>query len=180
MDNAFQYVKENGGLDTEQSYPYTAHNGRCHFDKSKIGSTCAGFVDVKPVGDEETLRQAVAVNGPISVAIDATEHMMFYKSGVFVDKSCGNDMHSLDHGVLLVGYGSLNDTEKAASSDSSSSEEDDDNNKPKPADIKDFWIVKNSWGMSWGEQGYIRMARNNKNMCGISTAASYPLVKKDE
>jgi cathepsin L len=151
MDNAFEYIKENGGLDTEQSYPYHAHNEKCHFNKKTVGATCSGFMDIES-GDEKALQQAVATVGPVSVANDVTEdNFMFYKEGVFVDDSCSNGRESLNHGVLVVGYGS-NST-------------------------MDFWLVKNSWGESWGEQGYIRMARNLNNMCGVATAASYPLVK---
>jgi len=159
MDNAFEYIKENGGLDDEESYPYTAHQGKCHFDKAKVSATVSGFVDI-PTGDEDALKEALATAGPVSVAVDATEDkFMFYKDGVFVDKGCGNKMNDLDHGVLAVGYG----TETA------------DNGK-----TMDYWIVKNSWGNHWGESGYIRMARNLKNMCGISTAASYPLMKEQQ
>lgn len=155
MDNAFQYIKDNGGLDTEQSYPYHAVAEKCHYKKKAIGSTCSGFIDVAE-GDEEALKQAVATAGPVSVAIDVTEeHFMLYKDGVFVDETCKNSPDSLDHGVLVVGYG-----------------------KGKVSGSEDYWIVKNSWGPMWGEQGYIRMARNKKNMCGISTSASYPIVKK--
>jgi len=151
MDNAFEYIKENGGLDTEQSYPYHAHNEKCHFNKKTIGATCSGFMDIES-GDEDALKEAVATVGPVSIAIDVTEDkFMFYKEGIFVDDECTNTRETLNHGVLAVGYGSNSTT--------------------------DYWLVKNSWGESWGEAGYIRMARNLNNMCGIATAASYPLVK---
>lgn len=157
MDNAFEYIKANGGLDTEDSYPYTAHQGKCHFNKQTIGATCSGYVDVQS-GDEEALKEALATVGPVSVAIDAEDKLMLYKEGIFVDDGCGNTMNDLDHGVLAVGYGT---------------------NTTNSGKQMDYWIVKNSWGTHWGEQGYIRMARNLNNMCGISTAASYPLVKND-
>jgi len=159
MDNAFKYVQEEGGIDTEDSYPYHAHNQKCHFNKKAIGSTCSGFVDI-PSGQEDALMEAVATIGPVSIAIDATEDkFMLYKEGVFVDDTCQNGADSLDHGVLVVGYGTDNST--------------------KLGDAADYWIVKNSWGPEWGEKGYIRMARNLNNMCGVATAASYPLVKAD-
>jgi len=162
MDNAFNYIKSEGGLNTEDSYPYHAKAQKCKFQKDKIGSTCSGYVDI-PKGDEATLKEATATQGAISVAIDVTEDkFMFYKSGVFVDTKCGNSDDELNHGVLVVGYGSLNSTSSGGD------------------EPPDFWIVKNSWGVKWGEEGYIRMARNNNNMCGIATKASYPLVKKDD
>jgi len=149
MDNAFQYIKENGGIDTEQSYPYTAKEGLCHFRKRYIGAEDVGFVDI-PEGSESDLKKATALEGPISVAIDAS-HMSFqlYNNGVYVEENCSSEQ--LDHGVLVVGYGT-----------------DDDG--------KDYWIVKNSWGNTWGEGGFVRMARNMNNMCGIASSASYPRV----
>jgi len=148
MDNGFEYIKKNGGIDTEASYPYTGKNGRCHYKSASSGATDTGFVDVKS-GDENALMMAVASHGPISVAIDAS-HSSFqlYRSGVYNERRCSSSR--LDHGVLAVGYGT--------------------------AGSKDFWLVKNSWGGSWGMQGYVQMSRNMRNQCGIATQASYPLV----
>jgi len=148
MDNAFRYIKANGGIDTEASYPYEARDGHCRFKPADIGATVAGYTDV-PEGDEAALTQAIATVGPISVAIDAS-HFSFqlYHTGVYYEKRCSSTR--LDHGVLAVGYGT--------------------------EDGQDFYWVKNSWGVSWGQKGYIKMARNRKNNCGIATQASYPLV----
>lgn len=149
MDNAFQYIKDNGGIDTETSYPYEAIDDTCHFKKQNVGATDKGFVDI-PSGDEEAMKKAIATVGPVSVAIDAShESFQFYSEGVYFEPQC--DSQQLDHGVLAVGYGT-----------------DDDG--------QDFWIVKNSWGTSWGDKGFIKMARNKKNACGIATQSSYPLV----
>merc|ERR1711976_450186 len=141
MDNAFRYIKANKGIDTEMSYPYKAVNGKCHFMMNDVGATDTGFVDI-PRGNEKALQKAVASVGPISVAIDAhTTKFRFYKSGVYVDTQCSSV--KLDHGVLAVGFG----------------KEDD----------MSYWLVKNSWGTSYGNMGYIKMARNHNNMCGIAT-----------
>jgi len=150
MDQAFDYIKNNHGIDTETFYPYKGTNQKCHFKKSQIGADDTGFVDL-PMGDEDALKTAVATQGPISVAIDAG-HPTFqlYKSGVYIDPECSP--MQLDHGVLVVGYGT------------------DD------VSGQDYWIVKNSWGPKWGADGYILMARNRNNQCGIATKASYPLV----
>lgn len=149
MDNAFQYVKENKGIDTEDSYPYEAEDEQCRYNPKKIGATDKGFVDL-PVGDESKLKIAAATVGPISVAIDAShESFQFYNSGVYYEKHCSSK--ELDHGVLIVGYGTSSDG-------------------------KDYWLVKNSWAETWGDKGYLKMARNKKNNCGIATSASYPLV----
>jgi len=148
MDQAFEYIKVNNGIDTESSYQYEAVDRACRFKAANVGATDTGFTDIKS-RDESALQQAVATVGPISVAIDAS-HSSFqlYKRGVYNEPRCSQSQ--LDHGVLAVGYGS----------DSG----------------KDFWIVKNSWGKSWGNQGYIQMIRNKNNQCGIATASSYPLV----
>ncbi|XP_042899502.1 procathepsin L [Parasteatoda tepidariorum] len=149
MDQAFDYIKENKGIDTEEAYPYKHKQGRCHYKKQNKGATDTGFVDL-PSGDETKLMEAVATIGPISVAIDASqESFQFYSEGVYNEPQCSSEQ--LDHGVLCTGY-----------SVSESGE--------------DYWIVKNSWGEKWGESGYIKMARNKNNQCGIATQASYPLV----
>lgn len=148
MDQAFQYIQANGGIDTEDSYPYTAEDGDCRYNPSYIGATCTGFVDITS-GDEGALQEAVATIGPVSVGIDASqESFQFYESGVYNEPECSSS--DLDHGVLAVGY--------------STSGGDD------------YWLVKNSWGEGWGNGGYILMSRNKHNQCGIATAASYPLV----
>lgn len=149
MDNAFRYVKENKGIDTEESYPYQAEDAKCHFNPKKIGATDKGFVDIES-GDEEQVRAAIATVGPVSVAIDAShESFQLYAGGVYYDPECSSEQ--LDHGVLAVGYGT---DEKG----------------------QDYWLIKNSWGSSWGDEGYIKMARNKDNNCGVATQASYPLV----
>ncbi|KAL1524679.1 hypothetical protein AB1Y20_019565 [Prymnesium parvum] len=151
MDNAFEWIQENGGICTEQAYPYTSGSGTtgtCTKSCSPV-VTVSGHKDV-PKGDEKALLSAVA-SQPVSIAIEADKSaFQLYKSGVLDSTSCGT---SLDHGVLIVGYGT----------DSSSG--------------KDYWKVKNSWGATWGEEGYIRMVRD-KDMCGLAQQASYPTGAK--
>nr|ANH58183.1 cathepsin L-b [Azumapecten farreri] len=148
MDQAFTYIKQNNGIDTEASYPYKGTNGKCAFTPANVGATDTGFVDIKSKSESD-LQSAVATVGPISVAIDAS-HMSFqlYRTGVYHSFFCSETR--LDHGVLAVGYGT--------------------------EDSKDYWLVKNSWGATWGEKGYIKMSRNRRNNCGIATQASYPTV----
>ncbi|XP_065343397.1 procathepsin L-like [Cloeon dipterum] len=150
MDNAFLYVKRNKGIDTEEAYPYEGQDGKCRFNASNIGATDSGFVDIEE-GNEDKLKEAVATIGPISVAIDASsDSFRIYLEGVYYEPDCSSDF--LDHGVLAVGYGT---DEKTG---------------------MDYWIVKNSWSTTWGDKGYIKMARNKDNNCGIASDASYPLV----
>ncbi|KAI3834203.1 hypothetical protein MKX03_030010 [Papaver bracteatum] len=153
MDYAFQFIINNGGIDSEEDYPYKARDGTCDsYRKNAKVVSIDGYEDV-PVNDEKALQKAVA-NQPIAVAIEAGGRaFQLYSSGIFSGK-CGT---SLDHGVTAVGYGS--------------------------EDGKDYWIVKNSWGASWGEKGYIRMERNladtTTGKCGIAMEASYPTKKGD-
>jgi len=141
MDNGFEYIISNKGLGSEESYAYTAKDGTCKTVDSV--STISSYKDVKQ-GDESDLMSAVNI-GPVSIAIEADQSgFQFYSGGVF-SGTCGKN---LDHGVLLVGYGSDGG--------------------------KDYWKVKNSWGSSWGEEGYINLVRG-KDQCGLADSASYPI-----
>jgi len=148
MDSAFEYVISTGGIESEAAYPYLPENKKCVFNTSRVAAHFKGYQDVK--GGEAGLKEAVAYVGPVSVAIDASEPgFQLYEAGVYYGPSCSTTL--LDHGVLVVGYGTtLNGT--------------------------DYWIVKNSWGSAWGDNGYILMSRNRNNNCGIATQPSYPTV----
>lgn len=147
MTDAMTYIISNGGIDTEASYPYTATGpNNCQYSTSSIGATMKSYVNVNS-GDEGDLQQKV-YTGPTSVAIDASQSsFQFYSSGVYSDPNCSTTQ--LDHGVLAVGWG-----HDAASGD-------------------DYWIVKNSWNTSWGNNGYIWMLKG-QNECGIATMATLP------
>ncbi|CAG0890411.1 unnamed protein product [Darwinula stevensoni] len=150
MDQAFQYIKDNRGIDTETSYPYEGEDDVCRYNPSTRGADDTGYVDL-PQGDEKALQKTVATIGPVSIAIDAShESFQFYSKGVYIEPQCSSQ--NLDHGVLVVGYDVDAETGKA------------------------YWLVKNSWGTSWGDGGYVKMARNHDNHCGVASQASYPLV----
>lgn len=149
MKDALEFVAQEKGIDDERSYPYEARTRKCRFNKDKVAFTDEGAA-LLPSGDEEALKKVVAKFGPVAVGIDASSiWFQFYRRGVYYNKHCKNKPNELDHGVLVVGYGT----------------------DPKKGD---YWIVKNSWGPNFGEHGYIRMARNRKNNCGIATAATIP------
>ena len=147
MDRAFDWIERSGGLCTEAAYKYTSGGG----DSGTCKTTCdpvatlTGYVDVAP-GNETALMEAVAQR-PVSVAIEADQSVFqLYKGGVLSDVSCG-DM--VDHGVVVVGYG--HDAKTGL----------------------DYWRIKNSWGTSWGEDGFGRLERG-RNICAITTEPSYP------
>lgn len=149
MDQAFEYVIKNGGICSESSYPYSGAQGTCQ--NCTITAKITSYVDVTP-NNTQALMTAVAQQ-PVSVAVEADGFdWQFYMGGVVTD-SCGTN---LDHGVLVVGYGT----------DSSSG--------------NDYWKVKNSWGEDWGENGYILIGRGDKfnaaGECGIQMVPSYPVV----
>jgi len=96
---------------------------------------------------EAQLQAKVATVGPISVAIQVLTSFQHYSSGIYNDPSCGSNVN---HAVLVVGYGTQNGV--------------------------DYWLVKNSWGTSWGMQGYIKMSRNKNNQCAIASYPVYPLI----
>ncbi|XP_015881325.3 senescence-specific cysteine protease SAG39 [Ziziphus jujuba] len=148
MDDAFEFIQKNNGISSEANYPYQAADGTCNTQKeANRAAKITGHEDV-PANSEAALLKAVA-NQPVSVAIDAGGfEFQFYSSGVFTG-SCGTE---LDHGVAAVGYGTSEDGTK-------------------------YWLVKNSWGTQWGEEGYIRMQRDveaKEGLCGIAMQASYP------
>jgi cathepsin L len=149
MEASFKYIIANGGIDTEASYPYQQTTSySCKYSAINKGATIRSYRTVT-AGSESSLRVAVANRGPVSVAIDASRYsFQLYTGGLYYDNKCSSSQ--LNHAVLAVGYGS--GTSGA------------------------YWIVKNSWGLGWGDQGYVYMARNKNNNCGIATQASYPIV----
>jgi len=144
MDNAFKYIEAGNPLMEEAAYPYTAKNGRtCKYEKAQGVGSVASHKDVQKRSAAQ-LKAALQI-APVSIAIEA-DKMVFqtYKHGVITGSSCGK---KLDHGVLAVGYGTM--------------------------DGKDFFLVKNSWGPSWGDHGYVRIGTDD--ICGILEDPSYPM-----
>ena len=147
MDQCFEYIIKQGSLCTESAYPYTATGpNACNVCSSPVPLKMTSYKDVTS-GSESALMTATNI-GPVSVAIEADQSSFQFYSGGVMDGPCGDQ---LDHGVLVVGYGT-----------------DSSVNKP-------YWTVKNSWGAQWGEQGYIRLVRGI-NQCGLANQASYPII----
>lgn len=147
MDNAFAY-DEGASTCTEDSYPYKAKNGQCSDKTCQVAIPKGGVTGHMDVqaNSEEAMMSALQV-GPVSVAIEADQSVFQHYSSGIIDSGCGTN---LDHGVLAVGYGTENGQK--------------------------YWKIKNSWGASWGDSGFVRLAR--PNTCGILQQASYPTVKK--
>ena len=148
MDTAFKWIENHNGICSDDDYPYISGSGRvpfCKRCKPVPGTEIKTYVDVPHT--VEDLMQAVSKQ-PVSIAIEADQAaFQFYNSGV-VTGVCGE---KLDHGVLLVGYGTT------------------ENGIP-------YWKVKNSWGSSWGDHGYVLIERSDKNLCGVLLSASYPVL----
>jgi len=153
MDNAFSWISKNGGLCFEFDYPYISGNGQTEQCQRTcpivLDSKIQGWIDVQPT---DIGLMSALYKQPVSVAIEADQRdFQLYKSGVFTGK-CGT---SLDHGVLVVGYG----TDESG----------------------DFYLIKNSWGTTWGDNGYIKLGRgpeynDGEGQCGVLLSASYPVL----
>ncbi|KAI4367264.1 hypothetical protein MLD38_023022 [Melastoma candidum] len=147
MNSAFEYTLKAGGLMREEDYPYTGTDrATCKFDKSKIVASVANFSVVSL--DEDQIAANLLKNGPLAIAINAV-YMQTYIGGVSCPYICSR---RLDHGVLLVGYGSAGYS-------------------PIRLKEKPYWIIKNSWGKTWGENGYYKICRG-RNICGVDSMVS--------
>lgn len=148
VDFAFSYIISNGGIDTERSYPYEGVEDICRFDPFNIGATEYSYTAI--YGSEDSLELAVGIVGPVSVNIDASQpSFQLYESGVYDEEDCST--WYVNHALVVVGY----DTDMWDG---------------------DYWIVKNSWGTDWGQDGYIWMSKDKDNQCGIASEAYVPLV----
>lgn len=146
MNSAFEYTLKAGGLMREEDYPYTGTDrATCKFDNTKVAAKVANFSVVSL--NEEQIAANLVKNGPLAVAINAV-FMQTYVGGVSCPYICSK---KLDHGVLLVGYGT--------------------GYSPIRMKDKPYWIIKNSWGEKWGENGYYKICRG-PNVCGVDSMVS--------
>lgn len=143
---AFEYLMYSGGLDNETTYPYTAKDGKCTFKKADAVAKVA-FVNNITAFDEDELHLAVGNVGPVSIAYQVAHDFRYYKSGVY-DGKCDDTPDKVNHAVVAIGYGAT------------------DKGKP-------YWTVRNSWGTSFGMDGYFKISRG-KNKCGLADCAAFP------
>ena len=159
--NAWYYSEVQGGTGSWDGYPYesgtTRVNGECRynpadnvFNVNNEGKAIADRCVAVSGKNEETMMQAVNTEGPIKVSIYASrDGFRSYAGGVYSDDGCGQ---STNHAVTVTGYGI--DSESGM----------------------DYWMVKNSWGTSYGLGGYVKMRRNYGSMCAIGSYPYWPLI----
>jgi cathepsin L len=145
----YKYIIENQGIDTQSSYPYKALKNNCKFNSNKVGATMSSVLHIER-GSESDLQSAVALEGPVVVSIDHRhQSFQFYGGGIYSEYNCYTNYYLLTHEMIVVGYGTNQ--------------------------YKDYWIIKNSYGSSWGRGGYMWMARGQNN-CGIASDAAFPVI----
>ncbi|KAF9623127.1 hypothetical protein IFM89_037643 [Coptis chinensis] len=157
MNSALEYTLKAGGLQREEDYPYTGKDSKCKFDKTKIAASVSNFSVISI--DEEQIAANLVKNGPLAVGINAA-YMQTYRAGVSCPYICSK--RRLDHAILLVGFGSAGFA-------------------PIRLKEKPYWILKNSWGQNWGEDGFYKICRG-PDVCGVdsmvSTVAAVQLTPK--
>lgn len=147
--HAFEYIKHVGGIESESTYPYKAENQKCNFNiKNVVATVKGGSVNIT-AGNEVHLDEAIANEGPVAICFQVVDDFRFYKEGVYVSKTCKNGPMDVNHAVIAVGYGVENGQK--------------------------YYIVKNSWGVAWGTNGFFKIERG-VNMCGVAMCNSFPLL----
>ncbi|CAB3229335.1 unnamed protein product [Arctia plantaginis] len=148
LETAWQYMLKNG-IPTEKEYGiYMEHDGSCHLSNMTTLYKIRGFANVTP-RNPNALKVALYKYGPVTIGLQATDAMLSYANGLFYDLSCDPDRPIPNHAVTIVGYGKRHG--------------------------EDYWIIKNSWGESWGEDGYILILAKNNN-CFVLDYPCYPIV----
>jgi len=142
---AYQFVMSEGGMEDESDYPYTGQDGTCNFQQNLVKVTITNWQYATQNSDETTMQNNLVAWGPLSICVDA-EPWQDYTGGVLMASDCSNQ---LDHCVQLVGYDMTQSTP--------------------------FWIVRNSWGADWGENGYIRL-QYGQDTCGCADEATSAII----
>jgi len=129
--HAFEYIKYTGGISTEDKYPYFAQDEKCTVKKTTFALQVGGGSFNITQGDEDQMKTAIYEKGPVSIAFQVVNGFRDYKTGVYTSDTCKSGSSDVNHAVLAVGYG--------------------------VEDSVPYWIVKNSWGAEWGDQGFFKI-----------------------
>ena len=143
---AYQYVIKNGGLETESQYPYTAQNGQCHA-KGPYSVNIKSWGYVSSDKNNTQIQAKMMETGPVSICVDASSWQFYIGGGHIIKHICG---HSLDHCVQLTGWSTRDDTP--------------------------YWIIRNSWGASWGNDGYVYVEIDSDDLCGVAVEPTQPVA----
>uniref|UniRef100_UPI00398E9214 cathepsin L-like n=1 Tax=Pristiophorus japonicus TaxID=55135 RepID=UPI00398E9214 len=145
--NAFRAIISLGGVMRERDYTYTATKGRCSFKRTKVMAQIVSYRNLRP--HEQEMKAWLARNGPITVTINGVA-LKGYRRGIIRPTFSECRPNKMTHVVLIVGYGVV---------------------RSHP-----YWIIKNSWGANWGEQGYFRIYRGEQ-ACGLNRFPTTAMVK---
>lgn len=150
VDRAYEFIMKTG-IVTGDEYPYVGtKNGEASCNKFPSGQKISGYKSITQ-GNEAELKEAICRFGPVAIGVDVTSnHFKFYEKGIYTYTDCSSA--KINHAMLVVGYGVEEKTKQP------------------------YWIVKNSWGSEWGEEGYVRYSRDSNNLCGIASQAVYPVL----
>jgi cathepsin L len=151
--DAWNYViaAQDGNFISTYTYPYTGTDGKCKYNEGTVDTFMHG-IGAPAHPTENSLLETVYEYGPMACMVDGSGiKFQMYGGGVYDNRECSSTC--LNHAMLVVGWGR----------DSAS--------------FKEYWIVQNSWGISWGEKGYIKMVRNHNNQCGIASACAAPTIR---
>ncbi|XP_065219667.1 procathepsin L-like [Planococcus citri] len=146
--SVLQYVIENGGIEADQSYMYSAKEGKCQYKPVEKKAVIKDY-KITVAEDEKLIKEVVGLIGPVTCDFDVEDDFQFYSTGIFSSTLCKKTPPDMNHAMVIVGYGSENGM--------------------------DYWLVKNQWTNGWGEEGYARIQRNT-NECGIALGNLYPIV----
>lgn len=145
--HAFEYIAAAGGISSEEAYPYFATDRNCTVNPDTFATKVVGGSVNITAGDEDELASAVYGHGPVSIAFQVVTDFRDYSSGVYSSDNCKNGSADVNHAVLAVGYGVENDVP--------------------------YWLIKNSWGTTFGMEGFFKMKRG-VNMCGVAQCNAFP------
>ncbi|KAK4472826.1 hypothetical protein MN116_002710 [Schistosoma mekongi] len=149
MRYAYDYVSDYG-IQSEQTYPFVGEELPCQHNESQSIVWSTTYFTLSG-GDEDILKYNVYQYGPFAGAISVVHDFFSYKYGIYQSNECSST--DVCHGILIIGYGYENDINET------------------------YWLLKNSWGITWGEYGYARIKRNANNMCGIAKMPIIPIIK---